>query len=744
MLFINPIVWCGKVYAQKSSIDSLLLLLTIDKPDSNKVNHLNRLSREYINNGEYSNGLKYGNKALALASSIGIGNGRGWAKGIANANINVGNVYFHQDNYIEALIKHETALRIWQAINDKQGIAASNNYIASIYINQGRYVEALKNYEISLEINKELGDKKGIAESYNKIGLIYQFQGNYPEALKKHFAAYKIMEEINNKPGLALSYTFIANDYYSQGNFDDALKNYLVVLKIKEEIGDKQSIAVTRCNIGNIYGSQGNYSEALINYKAGLKTFEEAKSKQRIATTYNNIGAIYELQGNYSEALKNDFIALKIMEDIRSKSGIVSSLLHLGDVHTKLHKLKEARDYLIKAMNLSKEIGFKERIKNCYSSLARLDSIQSNWKSAYEHYKQFIVYRDSINNEETKKKIIESTMTFEFEKKEAEAQAEQVKKDAIEAANKKRQQIVLILVSCVLLLVFIFAAFVVRSLRFTQKQKIIIEEKNKLVEEKNKDIIDSINYAKRIQDALLKEEDHITEHLPAHFVLFKPKDIVSGDFHWSLEKNGYWFLAAVDCTGHGVPGAFMSMLGIAFLNEITAGSQLNSPAEILDLLRDKVVKELGQTGKEGQSKDGMDISLIRLDLETKELQWAGANNPLYIIENSFSTENNSKVEFIEIKANKQPIGYHLFMQPFTNHTIQLAKGATFYLFTDGYADQFGGGNGKKLKYSKLKDLLLSLNDKSMPDHKKMLDETFENWKGTLDQVDDICVIGVKV
>jgi serine phosphatase RsbU (regulator of sigma subunit) len=284
--------------------------------------------------------------------------------------------------------------------------------------------------------------------------------------------------------------------------------------------------------------------------------------------------------------------------------------------------------------------------------------------------------------------------------------------------------------------VFLMVFLIVVYFRFeNSNQEKSLEERNKIVEEKNKDILDSINYAKRIQTALLKEEERVSMHLPDHFILFKPKDIVSGDFYWALEKEGHLYIAAVDCTGHGVPGGFMSMLGVAFLNEITADARLLTPAEILDRLRSKILKELGQTGEANESKDGMDISLLRMNLETKETQWSGANNPLWYL---------MKGEMKEITADKQPIGHFPVMKPFTNHNIVTEKDSILYLFSDGYADQFGGSKGKKFKYKQLQEKLLTIRHEPLAEQKRVLDETLRNWKGNLEQVDDILIIGIKV
>ncbi len=284
--------------------------------------------------------------------------------------------------------------------------------------------------------------------------------------------------------------------------------------------------------------------------------------------------------------------------------------------------------------------------------------------------------------------------------------------------------------------VFLMVFLIVIYFRFENStQEKSLEERNKIVEEKNKDILDSINYAKRIQTALLKEEERVSMHLPDHFILFKPKDIVSGDFYWALEKEGYLYIAAVDCTGHGVPGGFMSMLGVAFLNEITADTKLLTPAEILDRLRGKILKELGQTGEANESKDGMDISLLRVNLETRETQWSGANNPLWYL---------MKGEMKEVTADKQPIGHFPVMKPFTNHTIVPEKDSIIYLFSDGYADQFGGIKGKKFKYKQLQEKLLAISHQPLAEQKLILDETLKNWKGNLEQVDDVLIIGIKV
>jgi len=261
-----------------------------------------------------------------------------------------------------------------------------------------------------------------------------------------------------------------------------------------------------------------------------------------------------------------------------------------------------------------------------------------------------------------------------------------------------------------------------------------IEEQRKILEEKNQEITDSINYAKKIQDALIPSPEEFKAHFKEAFVVFKPKDIVSGDFYWATKKGNKIFYATADCTGHGVPGGFMTMLGISFLDEIINEKNISNPAEALNMLRDRIIATLKQTGTAGESKDGMDIALCCLDTDTHVLSYAAANNSVYLL-------RENKLE--EYKPDKQPCGFHHQIKPFTPHTLQLNPGDCIYTFSDGYADQFGGEKGKKFKYKKLEELLISSN-KDFGVQKKLLDKTFDDWKGNLEQVDDILLIGIRI
>jgi serine phosphatase RsbU (regulator of sigma subunit) len=268
-------------------------------------------------------------------------------------------------------------------------------------------------------------------------------------------------------------------------------------------------------------------------------------------------------------------------------------------------------------------------------------------------------------------------------------------------------------------------------------QKEEIENKNQELEVLYKHVTDSIKYAKRIQEAILPPESLVKKLLPNSFVLYKPKDIVSGDFYWVDEKNGKSMFATVDCTGHGVPGAFMSIVGYNNIKYVVDNNDFTTPALILDKLNEGISETLHHGHDEYQAKDGMDLSFCTIDYKTLELEFAGAFNPLYIIRDN---------ELIQIKGDKFPIGFFLGEEKrnFVNHKIQLQKNDCIYIFSDGYSDQFGGPSGKKFMINNFRNLLLEIYKFPFAKQKDILNTTIEEWRGSLDQVDDILVIGVQI
>lgn len=591
------------------------------------------------------------------------------------------------------------------------------------------------------QLARNLNFKKGIANSLSYLGIAYETQGDYFEALNAQISALKIREEIGDKSGISYSIHYIGDIYFGQSDLTEkasskedynkkALEQFFKALKIAEEVEDVKSIANTFNCIGNSYREQENYTSALEFYFKAVKIRERIGDKINLSTTYVNIGKLYLKQENYPEALEYLFRALKLSEELGHKRTNVKALGTIGTIYFMQKKYDKSIEFCIKSLALGRKIGYLEYIAKANKLLSQIysadDFIGHNGDKAFKYYRTYIMERDSIDT----KKANQVELQFDFDKKEELAKAEQDKKDAIanEELKLKVQQRNYFIIGFALL--GLLTIFIFRGYRQKQKANIIIAEKNK-------EITDSITYALRIQHAKLPKKEEIYSAFPNCFVLFKPKDIVSGDFYYFHKNEKSIFIASADCTGHGVPGAFMSMIGSEKLDDALAHS--TNTSEILSLLNRGIKSSLKQSeSDESATRDGMDIALCSLDTDTRIVKYAGANRPLWIIRNG-----QTAVE--EIKATKKAIGgFTEDNQNFDTHEIKLQQGDTFYIFTDGYADQFSGQDGKKLMSKKFKEILVSIQSKTMQEQEKHLDNFVENWKAGTEQVDDILVIGVRL
>ena len=683
-------------FAQTRTIDSLKNLLKIAKEDTSKVIILNDLAYEYKSD-QPSIAYNYVKQSKELAQKI------DYPAGVVYSMYLLGAVYYYKGDYEQAMSAYEESIKIAASLNDYVMLANNHNNIARIYAKKGEMKKSLEFNLKSLEFAKKAEDKLGIAIALSALGGTY-----------RNLASYS-----NDKK------------YYNL-----AIENYLQGKKLYLEIGNFYGVASATGNIAFVYMDQKKYNDAIRQLYETKSIFEKLNDKGSISHSLMGIAGCYGEKGELGKSEELYTQALNISKELEDKSGMAEILLNMGELHSLQGRYDDAVDAVGKCLVIASELGEKDKVMKCYEIMAKLNYKRKNYQEAYDYYELFNQFKDTLISDQTSKQIIEMQTKYETDKKESEIELLTKGKEIqnVELARQTTQRNGFI-AGFVLMLALAGVSY--HNYRNKRKAHAEIALQKAIVDEKNKDILDSINYAKRIQQALLKEEEHVSAHLPEHFILFKPKDIVSGDFYWSMEKHGHLYLAAVDCTGHGVPGAFMSMLGIAFLNEITALERLLTPAEVLDRLREKIIKELSQTGKEGESKDGMDISLVRLNLSSNELQWSGANNPLWIIKTSSD-------DISEIKPDKQPIGFHPQSKPFTLHTIQLQKQDTVYLFTDGYADQFGGEKDKKFTYKRKKKLLHSIQNKTMQEQKDILLESLEAWKGKYEQIDDVCVIGMRI
>lgn len=488
-------------------------------------------------------------------------------------------------------------------------------------------------------------------------------------------------------------------------------------------------------NMGSIYMQQSKYEKALEHLFQGLKVDKDLGDKRGEAKTLSNIGTSFRELGQYEEALKYLTESLIIKQQLgENQEGL--TLINIAGVYAKLKDRKKAEVHYNSALLYAERNGDKNLMKLAYQELSDLYRQFGEYPEALRYKDLYMQVKDSIFNSDNARLITEMEKKYESEKQQKEIQ--------LLTKNKEHDQLVKGVFGGGAVVLLLLAGVIYNRYRVKHKanQQLshaygVIEEKNKIVEEKNKSITDSIKYAKRIQQAILPISTFTTEFRDKGFILYKPKDIVSGDFYWMEKKGNKLFVAAVDCTGHGVPGAFMSIVGYNLLNQIVNEHGITTPGAILDELNKGVTDALRQKVEETSVKDGMDLSLIALDYENNILEYAGAYNPLLLLREG---------HMVEVKADKFPIGSFAEgqVQRFTNHRIDIEKNDIIYLFSDGYADQFGGPTGKKFKYKNLKELLISISKHRMDEQQKILDDTIETWRGDLEQVDDIMVIGIKI
>lgn len=616
-----------------------------------------------------------------------------------------------------------------------------NRHLANAYNNstvlaqhEGNLEKALADNFKSLHIREQIKDFNGVAQSLNNLGFFYFDRGNAPKAFEYFEKSLKIRLQLKNKYTIAESYNNLAGLYDSQGDTIRARELYTKGLILRKEIGDKKGISSSLNNLAGFYESQGDAAKALDYYNRSLYTIKELNDKTLTATVYNNIGQIYMSQRNFDSTMVYFNKSLELYSSVQDKTGQAYVLENMGSAMYYQKNYSKAKEYGERSLSISKVLGVPELMMANSGLLKRVYKKLNDPAKALEMYETFILMRDSLSNKSNREATMKSQFQYEFDKKEVVMKEKQEQEKILSHEKSRRMKIIIGFVVGGLILLLIFSIFIYNRLKITQKQKSIIENQKQLVEVHQREILDSINYAKRLQDAILPPLEEIKKHLPDHFILYLPKDIVAGDFYWFEQKDDLIFIAAADCTGHGVPGALVSVVCSNALNRTVLEFELTDPGQILDKTRELVINTFAKSG-DTNVKDGMDISLCCINKKSNEVLWAGANNPLWYFHDN---------TFCEIKGDKQPIGKTENPTAFNTRRVQLEKNDMVYIFTDGYSDQFGGNKGKKFKHKQLNDILKSSTSHSMDEQKNILNESFVRWKGNLEQVDDVCIVGFRM
>lgn len=617
----------------------------------------------------------------------------------------------------------------------------------SVYYNQAKqlyfdqeYVKAIKAFEWYLQIEK---DNDIVADIYHYIGISYYMLGDHDMAIKNITKNLEIHEKLGDKEGAGNAYNNLGAIYDVQKNYDQALSFYNRSLSISKDLKDTISIAASLNNIASVKINLNRNYEAILDLRQAIRINKRYNQTYPLILNYRNVGNAYSNLNRLDTALYYHERSLELAISLNDMTAVSASYENIGEDYLKMGRHWRAVQNLKNAYIISSDLGITyytqvacKNLSQAYEELGRDDS-------ALYFYKLYNDSKDSVFSKENQEYT--SYLEIKYKTKEKENEILQMQHEDLlkneKILNQEKTNRFLI---TILSISFFGAVIIIILLRKTKKALKENVKIGSILKEKNKDITDSIKYAKNIQAGMISTPEKFKKNIPNSFVLFKPKDIVSGDFYWSLKKDGVQYFAAADCTGHGVPGAMMSIIGHTGLTRAVHENGLIQPNEILDKLNVQVSNTFDSDQK---IKDGMDISLCRID--KMKLSCSMANNAIYIVRskskkklNYQSIEQNKKFLY-KIEPDKQYIGCGKVYE-FTNHEIDLETGDMIYIFSDGFADQFGGLRAKKYKYSSFQEFLIKISDYSEDEQSGLLKKEFEDWKGFNEQTDDVLVIGVKI
>lgn len=577
--------------------------------------------------------------------------------------------------------------------NDSLRIVQAHVNIGKSYANRENYFVALDCYYKALPWAESHKDTSLLLDLNNSLGIAYSNRRQHKKAADFFLKNLKITRAKKSEMGYAIAANNVAIEYIELKDFKNAERNLRICYNTLVKLKQPYYLSTVVMNLGVVRFERSQFDSALYYYRWARDLGKKYDGKIITDNTSNNLGQTFFKLQQYDSALYYLKYTLQHIDTLNAKYTTKETYLHLSDVYHSLGDHEKAYYYLKK-------------------------------------HKQVI---DLIFDDESIKKTAEDEANFAYLKVE-----NQLKLSEQQRAFDKKRSTLLILMGSIAGFLLLTALLVV-FYRFREKKKanqVLTEQKNK-IELQQQEITDSINYAKRIQESILPSHEVLQKHLGEHVLFYQPKDIVGGDFYFVESVHHRKYFAVIDCTGHGVPGGFMSMLGYNAINNALLDLKIEEPAKILDNISAYLVEHFSKEGRK-TLRDGMDMALCSLFEQNGKhyVEFAGANNPCWII-------RHSSMEVIEVKANKQPIGYYEGAKPFSNHIIEVFKGDMVYLFTDGYADQFGGPFGKKFKYSQMKTILQQFAPTAL-EKQLLISKAFVEWKGNLEQIDDVCILGVRV
>lgn len=629
--------------------------------------------------------------------------------------------------------------------------------MSEVYLDSGLYKNSIEALEKSAEMKKNTGDETGVSEVLSKIGKVHETTYNYQQALDNYSKSAEAKTKINDKKGLSDVMDNIGNIYYKQQVLEKSIDSYKKSAELNEQLNNTEELGTTYNKMGVALYEMGSYEEAEQYYVKSVELKKKSGNDKDASMALNNLGNINYDQNKYKKAISYYEQSLELKDNTNYTYGKAVSLFNLGNAYSQVGSKNEAIKYFENCRAISSQNNFEELLARSLKALSKLynENDEPGKAAPLESLLATSNFKDvDINTQLSESQILgevdENQRLITYLTEEVVKQKEIAEREALERAREnqlnnqrlrlkneqiKKQRIFLGSLIIVIILVIGVLALIYYQMVQKRKANILLTEKNNLISKQAKLIYDNIKSASAIQKAAMPPDAEMENELPQHFVLNMPKDIVSGDFYWMDKRDGKLFVAVADCTGHGVQGAVVSMLGMALLNEIVNKSYISHSGEILSQLSTKLKESLHASGDIAEIREGMDIVLCKFNKEMNEIEFAGANNPVYIIRNK---------ELIEYRGDRSPIGYYSKEVDFTNQSIKLEKGDSIYMFSDGYADQLNGADYKKFLSKRFKELLIEIEPLSMDERSKTLIDRFNKWRGSFQQVDDVMVMCIKV
>ena len=651
----------------------------------------------------------------------------------------------------------EKALNLSQKLAFKKGIALSYYAQGYAYRLMGKYKKAIS-FQVNAQTKlKKLNDSINLAQTFRELGVIHRRKGNFLKSIDYFLTSLKLFETLKYKRGESDVAASIGLLYSRQRNFNKSLEFHNKALNLHQTLNSKPSIAMDYNNLGDVYAGKKEYGKALGFYEKSQKIKKELNDTRGIAIVLSNIGYTYIKQNKFKSAIEFCKKSLKLRDELGLRKSKMFPLLYLAEAHAALKEFDKAIFYGTQALNIAKGIGAKFRAMEMSEKLSIIYKESGDYKNALDLFQKHKAYADSVFNEKKTKKIAEVEAKYKTEKQAQEITFFKKEDENNKTLLRQRTNLVVAITFGALLLIILAMVLYQSNQRKQHTNQVLVLQKQEIevkteeilaqrdmLEQQHKDIRDSINYARKIQTAILPLPEEISAAIPEHFIFYKPRDIVSGDFYWFAavrnEETGNtkYVISASDCTGHGVPGAFMSMIGNDLLNDLVKARQITQPDVILNKLHKGVRKALHQEISE--NTDGMDISLCVIDPTEKTISYAGANSALVYVKEGERTR---------LAPDQTSIGGDMpsFQKGFAAHTISYADAPIMcYLYTDGYRDQFGGERGKKFLRSRLQELIFYISQLSMQEQRRQVEETMHTWmtEGGFEQMDDMLVMGFKL